>query len=312
MPLVASSSVREPPRSSIQRRAGEASDARPAFSVVIPAHNEENVLARCLDALLVDTRPGELEVVVAANGCTDRTVDIARSYGNSVIVVEVQEASKHAALNAGDAAASVFPRAYLDADIAVSVAAIRSVMDEMERNGAFVGAPRAVIDLCGCSAVVRSFYRVWCEMPWFTDNLVGSGVYILSAAGHARLGAFPAITNDDQYVHDLFEVGERVTSHAFEFLVRPPRTVEGLIKRRTRTLLGQRELDRRFGLLPGRARRISLMELLRHRRVRITDVVVYAFISKMAALAAARKVKRGDRSWERDDTSRSAPPAVSG
>ena len=89
---------------------------------------------------------------------------------------------------------------------------------------------------------------------------------MLSAAGHARVGAFPAITNDDQYVHDLFEVHERVTSNAFQFLVRPPRTVEGLIKRRTRTLVGQREMDRRFGRLPGRARQISLMELLRRRR----------------------------------------------
>src|ERR1700682_6135663 len=89
-----------------------------AFSVIIAAHNEEKVLARCLDALLADSRPGELEVLVVANGCTDRTVEIARSYG-IVGVIEIPEASKHAALNAGDAAATVFPRAYLDADITI-------------------------------------------------------------------------------------------------------------------------------------------------------------------------------------------------
>ncbi|HEY8333379.1 MAG TPA: glycosyltransferase family 2 protein [Tardiphaga sp.] len=293
-------------------RAGELPGPRPAFSAVIPAHNEGTVLARCLDALLAGSNPGDLEIVVAANGCTDRTVEIARSYGDRVIVVEVLEASKHAALNAGDAAATVFPRVYLDADITVSAAAIRSVIDEMERTGALVGAPRAVIDLDGASAIVRSFYRVWCEMPWFTENLVGSGIYVLSAAGHARLGAFPAITNDDQYVHDLFEVRERVTSKAFRFLVRPPHTVEGLIKRRTRTLLGQRELHERFGQLPGRARRISLMVLLRQRRINVWDLMVYAFVAKMAAFAAFRKVKRGDRSWERDETSRTAPPAIRG
>lgn len=292
--------------------ADKMSEPLPAFSVVIPAHNEENVLARCLDTLLADFKSSGLEIVVAANGCTDRTVEIARSYGDEIRVVEILEASKHAALNAGDQAASVFPRVYLDADITVSAAAIRSVIDEMGRTGALVGAPRAVIDLDGSSTIVRSFYRVWCETPWFTDNLVGSGIYVLSATGHARVGAFPAITNDDQYVHDLFEVHERVTSNAFHFLVRPPRTVEGLIKRRTRTLVGQREMDRRFGRLPGRARQISLMELLRRRRINVWDLMVYAFIAKMAAFAADRKEQRGDGGWERDETSRTAPSAMRG
>jgi acetyltransferase-like isoleucine patch superfamily enzyme len=280
----------------------------PALSVIIPAHNEEKVLERCLETLLADSKPGELEILVAANGCTDRTVEIARSYGNRVGVIQISEASKHAALNAGDEAATVFPRAYLDADIAISTAAIRSVAEEMDRTGALVGAPRAMIDFDGCPAIIQSFYRVWVEMPWFTDSLVGSGIYVLSAAGHARLGAFPAITNDDQYVHDLFETRERVTASSHQFLVRPPRTVEGLIRRRTRTIIGQRELDRLFGQLPGRARRISLLELLRRRRTRVWDLVVYVVITKLAALAATRKEQRGDHGWERDETSRSALP----
>jgi acetyltransferase-like isoleucine patch superfamily enzyme/glycosyltransferase involved in cell wall biosynthesis len=287
----------------------------PALSVVIPAHNEEKVLARCLDTLLADSETGELEIIVAANGCTDRTVEIARSYGNRVGVIEISEASKCAALNAGDKAATVFPRAYLDADIAVSAGAIRSVVEEMDRTGALVGAPRAMIDFDGCPAIIRSFYRVWCETPWFTDNLVGSGIYVLSAAGHARVGAFPAIINDDQYVHDLFETRERVTSSSYQFLVRPPRTVQGLIRRRTRTIVGQRELEKRFGRLPGRARRISLMDLLRRRRTRVWDLIVYAVITKMAAFAATRKEQRGDRGWERDETSRtprSATPRTTG
>ncbi|MEH2475592.1 acetyltransferase-like isoleucine patch superfamily enzyme/glycosyltransferase involved in cell wall biosynthesis [Nitrobacteraceae bacterium AZCC 2161] len=278
-----------------------------AFSVIIPAHNEEKVLARCLDALLADAKPGELEVIVAANGCTDRTVEIARNYGNGVRVVEIPEASKHAALNAGDAAATVFPRAYLDADITIDAAALRAVAAELERTGALVGAPRAVMDFQGCPAIIRSFYRIWCELPWFTENLVGSGIYVLSAAGHARVGAFPDITNDDQYVHDLFETRERVTANSHQFLVRPPRTVGGLIRRRTRTLTGQRELDKRFGQLPGRARRMSLIDLLSQRRASVWDLMVFAVVTKAATFAAARKELRGDRGWERDETSRTVP-----
>jgi hypothetical protein len=280
----------------------------PAFSVIVPAHNEEKVLARCLDALLADSEAGELEILVAANGCTDRTVEIARSYGDRVGVIEIPQASKHAALNAGDAAATVFPRAYLDADITTSAAALRAVVAELDRTGALVGAPRAMINFDGCPAVVRSFYRVWCELPWFTDNPVGSGIYVLSAAGHARVGAFPEITNDDQYVHDLFETSERVTASSHQFLLQPPRTIVGLIRRRVRTLTGQRELEKRFGRLPGRAPRMSLIELLGRQRVRFWDLVIFAVITKIATFTAACKKLRGDHRWERDETSREPTP----
>ena len=46
-------------------------------SVVIAAHNEEALLGRCLDALLSDAEPGEFEVVVVPNGCTDSTARVA-------------------------------------------------------------------------------------------------------------------------------------------------------------------------------------------------------------------------------------------
>jgi glycosyltransferase involved in cell wall biosynthesis len=83
----------------------------PWASVVIPAHNEERVIGRCLEVLQAGLRPGELEVVVVANGCTDNTERVARSAVPAVRVVSLAEASKAAALNAGDAVASAFPRA---------------------------------------------------------------------------------------------------------------------------------------------------------------------------------------------------------
>ena len=57
------------------------------ISVVIPAHDEEAVVGRCLAALLDGARPGELDVVVVCNGCTDATADIARGFGRGVRVV---------------------------------------------------------------------------------------------------------------------------------------------------------------------------------------------------------------------------------
>ena len=51
------------------------------ISVIIPAHNEERVIARTLEAMVAGASPGELEIIVVANGCSDATADVARGFG---------------------------------------------------------------------------------------------------------------------------------------------------------------------------------------------------------------------------------------
>ena len=61
-------------------------EARPElrFLVLIPAHNEEQVIGRCLEAVEADRRPRDF-VTVVADRCTDSTARIARSFGASVL-----------------------------------------------------------------------------------------------------------------------------------------------------------------------------------------------------------------------------------
>src|SRR4051794_4881940 len=54
------------------------------FIVLVPAHNEELVIAPALHAIMADRRPHDL-VLVVADRCTDRTAEIARSIGASVL-----------------------------------------------------------------------------------------------------------------------------------------------------------------------------------------------------------------------------------
>ena len=54
------------------------------FSVIIPAHNEEKYIGKCLQSVLSAAkyvRPDRVEIIVVANRCTDNTVKIARHYG---------------------------------------------------------------------------------------------------------------------------------------------------------------------------------------------------------------------------------------
>mgnify|MGYP001388094258 CR=1 FL=1 len=273
------------------------------LSVVIPAHNEEAVIGRCLQGLASGAEQGELEVIVVANGCTDRTVEVARAF-RGVTVIEIPVASKHAAVVAGDAAASHFPRAFVDADVEVGWHALLSTAADMQAAGALIAAPALEVDLDGCPWVVRAYYRVWLSLDWSVTAPVGSGVYILSAAGRERLGEFPDITNDDQYVHDSFLPSERLCARDQRFVIRPARTMAGLVHRRTRTLHGQIELREKMGVLPGAASGPPLASLLRRRPALALDLPVFMTITGLAKRGVRRKRNRGDVGWERDDSSR--------
>ncbi|MGI3779384.1 MAG: glycosyltransferase family 2 protein, partial [Janthinobacterium lividum] len=64
---------------------GEPRGARPRFSVVVPAFNEEAVLARSLEALAAQTFQGPVEVIVVDNASTDGTAELARRWGARVV-----------------------------------------------------------------------------------------------------------------------------------------------------------------------------------------------------------------------------------
>ncbi len=55
--------------------------------VVVPAHNEEESIGRTIKALLSQTRQPD-RIVIVADNCSDRTVEIARGFGRRVTVIE--------------------------------------------------------------------------------------------------------------------------------------------------------------------------------------------------------------------------------
>lgn len=75
----------------------------PVLSLLIAAYNEEAVIeGRILNALAMDYPPDKLEIVVATDGCKDRTAEIVRHFaGRGVRLLEYsQRRGKAVALNA--------------------------------------------------------------------------------------------------------------------------------------------------------------------------------------------------------------------
>src|SRR5690625_4563324 len=157
-----------------------------AAGVVVPAHNEERVLPRLLTGLLERAELGELEVIVVANGCTDRTADAAREVPG-VEVIETPVASKGHALGLGDDAASAFPRLYVDADVELGLGDVRALAEALRQPGILAAGPVRTIPMDGVATAVRWYYDVWQRLPGVADDLFGRGVIAVSTTGHARL-----------------------------------------------------------------------------------------------------------------------------
>jgi cellulose synthase/poly-beta-1,6-N-acetylglucosamine synthase-like glycosyltransferase len=66
------------------------------FLVLIPAHNEERVIRRCLEAIVAGRRPRDT-ILVVADRCSDATAEIARSFGVRVLERGPQEEPGRAA-----------------------------------------------------------------------------------------------------------------------------------------------------------------------------------------------------------------------
>ncbi len=72
----------------------------PKVSIVVPAYNEEKVLARTIENLIEAYYPDK-EIIVVDDGSTDKTYEIAKSYSPKVTAVRRPNGGKFAALNTG-------------------------------------------------------------------------------------------------------------------------------------------------------------------------------------------------------------------
>ncbi len=273
-------------------------------SVVIPAHDEEGVLARCLSTLLHGARPGELDVIVVANACIDSTAEVARRHG--VRVIETGTPGKANAIRLGDDAAASFPRLYVDADVDLATDSVRILVETLAQPGVLATSPVPRFDLTGVRPSARRLHKVHELLMADRRGLAGAGVYGLSEAGHARVAPFPEVISDDGFVHRSFAPGERVVSSMASSVVRPAPTFGASLRRRVRVRQGNQQLDGMgLPLAEGRLRLGSLLGLLRTRRADPVDASWYlALVLADRVLVRWRTVRRAGVSWGTDSSSR--------
>jgi len=267
-------------------------------SIVIAAHNEEAVIGGTLDSVLGQCAQGSIDIVVSANGCTDGTAVAATRPG--VVVIDRREPGKAAALNAGDLAATGFPRIYLDADILVPPGGIDAVATRLSAAPHVLAVvPRRRLDTAGRPWPVRAYFAINERLPAYRNGLFGRGMIGLSEEGRARFGTFPAVIADDLFLDSRFSDAEKAEVEAVEVVVGTPFTTRDLIRRLVRVRRGNAQLraaagSGRVGVLVRPADRWAWLRdvVIPHPRL-LPSVVPYLGITVIAGLLARRRVTTG-------------------
>jgi Glycosyl transferase family 2 len=280
-------------------------------TVVIPAHNESQVIGRLLGELVPAASAGELSLVVVANGCTDDTAQVAASFGPSIRVVSIPVASKHAALVAGDGAATDFPRIYVDADVELRSKDILELAAALRQPGVHAVAPELTLDLVGRPWTVRWYYDVWMRLPAVQGGLFGRGVFAVDEAGHERFARLPPLLADDLAASLSFAAHERRIVPGTSVIFHTSRTFGDMLRRRVRAATGVAQIERteRAPASVARTRLSDLLAIIRGEPRIAPRVALFLSVAFLARLRARRAVARGDYStWLRDESSRSDAP----
>lgn len=278
-------------------------------SIVIAAHDEESTIGSCLNALREGTE-ADAEIIVSANGCSDRTAEVAREHG--AIVIDRPEPGKVGALNAADAIAKRFPRIYLDADILVPAGGVEA-LERLLEGGALAAVPQRRVNTAGRPLSVRAYFAINQRLPAFRDGLFGRGMIAVSETGRRRFDRFPSLIADDLFLDSQFSREEKAESSDVEVVVEAPRTTRALMNRLVRVRRGNAQMRSASadGEIAGGVRESDRWAWLRdvvlpHPHL-VFAAVPYLCITLIAALRA-RRSPRGDDGWGRDASTRELRP----
>lgn len=139
---------------------------RTAFSVVIPAHNEQDYIGKCLKAVWAAAEkvlPCQTEIIVVTNRCTDRTAEIAAEYGARVVDSDADCIS--GVRNAGIRAANGSIIVTVDADSCMSDTALTEIRQMLRSGGYIGGGANPQFDRVSPGILCSVIYVAWNLLP---------------------------------------------------------------------------------------------------------------------------------------------------
>ena len=188
------------------------------ISFVVPAFNEEALIASCLAAIQAEVeRTGcRAEIIVVDNGSTDGTRRVVSSIPGVVFVDEPQRGLVEAR-RAGCLAANGELIANIDADTMLSEGWLRTALDEFTRSPHLVAlsGPCIYYDLPRSSQLIAAmFYRIAFATYLFVRFVLGAGSMIQGGnfiISKPALGAAGGFNSDFRFYGEDTDLARRLS-----------------------------------------------------------------------------------------------------
>ncbi|MFO1514808.1 MAG: glycosyltransferase [Verrucomicrobiota bacterium] len=181
-------------------------------SIVVPAFNEERLLGQSL-ASINRARPAlagrgwESELIVCDNNSTDRTAEIARAAGATVVFEPVNQIGR--ARNCGAAAATGDWLLFIDADSQPSVELIADVAGQIDSGKCLAGG--CTLRMAGSHRMANIVTGLWNWASRWRGLLAGSFIFCETAA-FRKVGGF----NHEYFAGEELDLRRRLTALAQE------------------------------------------------------------------------------------------------
>jgi len=268
----------------------------PSVTVVIPAHNEEAVIGEKLrNTLQSDYPPEKLDVIVVSDGSSDRTVEIARSLGDSrVTVIQLPERhGKPAAVNHAVARAPGEVLCLCDANVMFQPDAVRRLVRRLEdpRVGAASADVCLASDQSDFGQGEKAYYRLE-RCVQLGESLIGSMMGVDGGMYVIRRGLYEPVPDDT--IVDDFVISMNVIRQG-KRVVYEPRAVAhengtpsaaGEFRRRVRLAAGAAQVLKRAHF-PPLNRPMELWQFVSHKLLRwLGPLWLAALLASSAGLAA--------------------------
>jgi cellulose synthase/poly-beta-1,6-N-acetylglucosamine synthase-like glycosyltransferase len=256
-----------------RRPSTESSGELPKVTLIIPAHDEERVMERKVaNARGLDYPAELLEVIVASDGSSDRTAELARSAGADQ-VLDLPRGGKVAALNAAVKQATGEILAFSDANSYWRPDALRRLVDRFadRRVGYACGQVRFEGGEGGNQEGL--YWRYEMAVRSMETRLAGitagnGGIY--AVRGEAYIDLDPSRGQDIGFPFELTKRGWRAVYEPdaiAEEKMAP--TVEGEFKRKRRMMWGLWDVMLKWGMLDPRGYGAGYaLEIYSHRLLR--------------------------------------------
>jgi glycosyltransferase involved in cell wall biosynthesis len=158
----------------------------PTFSIIIPARNEERFIGRCLESIRVAAQrhPGEAEVIVVLNRCSDRTEEIARNFGARHIREDARNLAK--IRNAGARCATGSILVTIDADSAMTANTLVAI-DHALSSGTTIGGGTLIFPDRFSPGIIASFLLA---VPFLLVDPISGGLFWCYRKDLEAIGGF--------------------------------------------------------------------------------------------------------------------------